>query len=93
MDQEPTPERLSQISTIWADLFAAHGGPPTEIGMARERLLVRYTPAVYGYLLGATRDRGAADELFQEFALRLIRGDFQRWTRDAAGSATSCGRR
>ena len=33
-------ERLSQISTIWTDLFLAHRGQPQEAGPARERLLI-----------------------------------------------------
>jgi RNA polymerase sigma-70 factor (ECF subfamily) len=36
-----------------------------------------YGGAVHRYLLGALRDPDAADELFQEFALRLLRGDFK----------------
>jgi RNA polymerase sigma-70 factor (ECF subfamily) len=38
----------------------------------------RYCGAVYRYLLGAVRDEEAALELFQEFALRFMRGDFRR---------------
>ena len=38
----------------------------------------RYSPAIYRYLLGAVRDTDTADELFQEFALRFLRGDFKR---------------
>src|SRR5262249_31736613 len=34
--------------------------------------------AIYRYLLGAVRDPEMADELFQEFALRFVRGDFRR---------------
>jgi RNA polymerase sigma-70 factor (ECF subfamily) len=40
--------------------------------------LQRYGAAVYRYLLGALRDEVAAEELFQEFALRFVRGDFHR---------------
>src|SRR5262249_46041323 len=36
--------------------------------------------AVHRYLLGALRDEEAADELFQEFALRFLSGDFRRVT-------------
>ncbi|HEY6562858.1 MAG TPA: sigma-70 family RNA polymerase sigma factor, partial [Pirellulaceae bacterium] len=41
-------------------------------------LLHRYCGAIYRYLLGAVRDADAAEELSQEFALRFVRGDFQR---------------
>src|SRR4051812_21826016 len=70
-------ERLSQISTAWTDLFQAHRGPMPALGEARRRVLTRYSTAVYRYLLGAVRDRDVADDLFQEFALRLMRGAFQ----------------
>jgi len=70
--------RISQISTVWSDLFSLREGPAEAAGEAQRRLLVRYSPAIYNYLLGATRDREVADELFQEFALRLARNDFRR---------------
>jgi RNA polymerase sigma factor (sigma-70 family) len=41
-------------------------------------LIQRYQGAAYRYLLGAIRDAEAADELFQEFALRVMRGAFCR---------------
>jgi hypothetical protein len=48
MKQSSIHERLSQISTIWADLFQAHCGTPVEVGRAQERLLLRYQTAVHG---------------------------------------------
>src|SRR5204862_1035092 len=41
-------------------------------------VLERYQSAAYRYLLGGVRNLDAADELFQEFALRFVRGDFRR---------------
>jgi RNA polymerase sigma-70 factor (ECF subfamily) len=38
----------------------------------------RYCGAVYRYFLGAVHDEDAALELFHEFALRFLRGDFRR---------------
>jgi len=70
--------RLSQIVTDWDDLWEAHRGPGEVTGEAQRRLLMRYSPAVYGYLLGAVHDPDVADDLFQEFALRLVRGAFGR---------------
>ena len=70
-------DRLSQISTPWTDLVEAHGGPMPTLDEARRRVLMRYSIVVYRYLLGAVRDRDAADDLFQEFALRLMRGAFR----------------
>src|SRR5262245_60311220 len=37
----------------------------------------RYSGAAYRYLLGAARDPDAADDLYQEFCLRVLRGDFK----------------
>jgi RNA polymerase sigma-70 factor (ECF subfamily) len=70
--------RLSQIATPWTDLDQAHAGTLPALDAARRRLLLRYSPAVYSYLIGAVRDPDIADDLFQEFALRLMRGAF-RW--------------
>ena len=38
----------------------------------------QYRDAIQNYLRAATRDTDAADELYQDFALRFVRGDFQR---------------
>jgi RNA polymerase sigma-70 factor (ECF subfamily) len=71
-----TPNNLSQFSTIWADVRDAHDSDPVLARAAQERLLRRYESAVRRYLRAAVRDADAADDLFQEFALRLARGDF-----------------
>src|SRR5438105_12976441 len=77
MDADTLQKRLSQISTAWSLVARAHG--PVEADSAALTALVeRYQAAVYRYLLAATRDPDVADELFQEFALRLVRGDFGR---------------
>ena len=44
---------------------------------AQRELLERYGRAAKRYLLGALRDSNAADEVFQEFALRFVRGDLR----------------
>lgn len=67
-------EYLSQIETMWTVVRQAHAGTADEVGAAQARLLKRYGLAVSRYL----RDNEAADDLFQEFALRLLRGDFKR---------------
>jgi DNA-directed RNA polymerase specialized sigma24 family protein len=75
---ENAPEsRLSQFSTAWTALFRAHAGPTDEGRAARQRLLELYGTPVYRYLRAGVREPDAADELYQEFALRLVRGDFQ----------------
>jgi RNA polymerase sigma-70 factor (ECF subfamily) len=70
--------RLSHLATPWSDLEQAHGGGLPALDEARRRLLQHYSPAVYSYLLGAVRDPDVAADLFQEFALRLMRGAFRR---------------
>jgi RNA polymerase sigma-70 factor (ECF subfamily) len=71
-------EHLSQIETMWTAIRQAHGGEGASVGAAQERLLHRYSLAVHRYLRGALRDADAADEVFQEFTLRFVRGDFKR---------------
>jgi RNA polymerase sigma-70 factor (ECF subfamily) len=71
-------DRLDELSTWWSVLFEAHGDSAEAARAAQERLLERYGPAVRRYLLAAVRDEHAADDLFGEFALRLVRGDFRQ---------------
>jgi RNA polymerase sigma-70 factor (ECF subfamily) len=68
-------EHLSQIATMWTLVRQAHSG--SQMGSAQTQLMNRYHGAVYRYLLGALRDKDAADDLFQEFALRFLRGDYR----------------
>jgi RNA polymerase sigma factor (sigma-70 family) len=77
MDAKGLNEHLSQISTQWSLLFAAHAGPADSSAEAQRRLLERYAGVVYRYLLGAVRDADTAAELCQEFALRFLRGSFR----------------
>jgi RNA polymerase sigma-70 factor (ECF subfamily) len=77
MNPERMQLHLSHISTLWSLVRQAHQGTaPAET--AKWRLLERYSGAAYRYLLGALGDADAADDLFQEFSLRLLRGDFRR---------------
>jgi len=78
MSSTPLPDRLSQISTLWTILRQAHATSPEEARRAQERLLQRYSVAVFQYLSAAVRDPHVAQDLFQEFALRFVRGDFWR---------------
>jgi RNA polymerase sigma-70 factor (ECF subfamily) len=71
-------ERIDELSTWWSVLFEAHGESAEAAQAAQERLLERYGPAVRRYLLAAVRDPHTADDLFGEFALRLVRGDFRQ---------------
>lgn len=68
--------RLSRIDTPWSILRRAHDGSDPSIQWARQSLVDRYGGAVRRYLRAVLRSEEAADEVFQEFALRLVRGDF-----------------
>jgi RNA polymerase sigma-70 factor (ECF subfamily) len=77
MESEKADQRLSQIGTMWTALFKAHGDQAEEANVARQRILERYGPAIYRYFRGAVHDLNIAEELFQEFALRFVRGAFK----------------
>src|SRR5436190_1211325 len=72
---------LSNIDTLWTAVHQAHhdGTLATD---ARRRLLERYSGGVRRYLLGATRDQDAAEDLFQEFAVLFLRGGLPGADRD-----------
>jgi RNA polymerase sigma-70 factor (ECF subfamily) len=78
VEQPVTNDRLSQIETHWSAVLQAHTPTAAGAAEARNRQIVRYTGAVYRYLLGAVRDPDAAADLCQEFAVRFLRGDFRR---------------
>jgi RNA polymerase sigma-70 factor (ECF subfamily) len=78
MDDQELSQRLSRISTVWTMVFRAHAGAADAATGALWQLVQRYHGAAYRYLLGAIRDADGAGELAQEFALRLVRGDFGR---------------
>jgi RNA polymerase sigma-70 factor (ECF subfamily) len=71
-------DRLSRIDTHWSKVLRAHAASDVDAREARQGLLSRYGGAVYRYLLAAVRDRETADDLFQEFSLQFLRGDFRR---------------
>jgi RNA polymerase sigma-70 factor (ECF subfamily) len=78
VDQQALNPHLSQIATLWSVVCQAHQGTDGAMAEARRQLLERYGNAVYRYLLKALRGADAADDVFQEFALRFVRGDFKR---------------
>jgi RNA polymerase sigma factor (sigma-70 family) len=78
MEEELLQSRLSRISTIWTLVAGAGKSSPDGEREACLALIQRYQGAAYRYLLGALRDPDAADDLFQEFALRVIQGAFRR---------------
>jgi RNA polymerase sigma-70 factor (ECF subfamily) len=78
VDAAETSNRLSRINTQWTLVFEANKGAANDAMRAQQELMQRYCGAIYRYLLAAVRDPDAADDLSQEFALRLVRGDFRR---------------
>jgi RNA polymerase sigma-70 factor (ECF subfamily) len=68
-------QRLSQISTAWSLLSRARRPPDDPEAAAWGALIERYHTAAYRYLTAVTRDPDLAAELFQEFAVRFLRGD------------------
>lgn len=75
---EPVDVRLNDISTQWSAVQRAHGKPASAAITARQNLLKQYQTAALRYLRGAIRDEDAVHDLFQEFVMRLLRGDFHR---------------
>jgi RNA polymerase sigma factor (sigma-70 family) len=78
MNQAEMDERLSRIATMWTVVFQAHAAGADTVVAARNRLMLRYSGAIYRYLLGAVRDPDVANDLCQDFAIRFLRGDFRR---------------
>jgi DNA-directed RNA polymerase specialized sigma24 family protein len=71
-------QRLSQISTAWTLLARARGRSDDPEARAWAALIERYHEAAYRYLAAIVRDPDVAAELFQEFAVKFLRGDFGR---------------
>ena len=74
MDSLELEGHLSQIQTLWTLVRQRHAGS-AEKATAQRRLIDRYGGAVLRYLRGALHDPNAAEEVFQEFAYRLLHGD------------------
>lgn len=77
-------DRLSQIPTLWTVVRRAHADQAshatshaTSHAAAQQEMLERYGGAIRRYLLGAFRDQAAADDAYQEFALRFLKGDYR----------------
>lgn len=75
MDANEMNSRISRIETVWTLVRDAH--QPHQGQAAQELLLRRYTEAIYRYLLGILKDPNGADEVYQEFALKFVRGAFR----------------
>jgi RNA polymerase sigma-70 factor (ECF subfamily) len=73
-----TESWLTRIETNWTLVGQAHADRDAQAMPARHDLLERYCGAARRYLLAASRSEADTEELCQEFALRLLRGDFKR---------------
>jgi DNA-directed RNA polymerase specialized sigma24 family protein len=78
MDRADIDRHISQMSTSWTHVQHAHEDSGTRAAAARGEILERYGAAICRYLMAATRDREAADELFQELAVKVLQGDFRK---------------
>jgi RNA polymerase sigma factor (sigma-70 family) len=78
MSSSESNPRLSDIQTLWSVVCQAHQESGGVAATARRQLLERYGGAARRYLLGVLRDPEAADEVFQELAVRLLQGDLHR---------------
>ena len=77
MPANESPSRLSRIETLWSVVQRAHGDDPANQLPAQQELLDLYGSAIKRYLLAATRNEDVADDLFQQFAVKFINGDFK----------------
>src|SRR5262249_58424821 len=68
--------------TMWTALARAHHGEADADHNLLAGLIERYQGAAYRYLTAATGDPDVAADLFQEFAVRFLRGDFRRASPD-----------
>jgi DNA-directed RNA polymerase specialized sigma24 family protein len=75
MEIDENNQRLNLLATSATLVREALHGADADRRDAQGKLLERYGGAVRRYLQASTRDAEAADELFQEFALRLCQGN------------------
>jgi RNA polymerase sigma-70 factor (ECF subfamily) len=77
VEPDDIEQHLSHIETAWSVVARARGSRDSGIA-ARQSLLLRYHRAVFRYVLGMVRSPQVAEELCQEFAVRFLRGDFDK---------------
>jgi RNA polymerase sigma-70 factor (ECF subfamily) len=78
MSDTSSENNLNRISTLWTVVRNAHDRSGEAASVALATLVERYSGAVRRYLLGALHDQHAADDLAQEFSLRMVRGDLRQ---------------
>ena len=75
-------DRLSQIETAWSIVRRAHSDSSPSARDAQEQLLKQYGAAIHRYLQAALRDSAAAVDVYQDFAVRFVRGHFHNASQD-----------
>ena len=75
-------ERLSQIETLWSVVRNAHQTDEAGARDAQRQLLEQYGNAIQRYLNAKLRDPAAADDIYQDFAIKFVRGDFHKASPD-----------
>lgn len=71
-------DRLSQIETLWSVVRSAHQSDEEAAREAQRKLLQQYGNAIQRYLNAKLRDPAAADDVYQDFAVKFVRGDFHK---------------
>jgi RNA polymerase sigma factor (sigma-70 family) len=72
---DPNP-RIDAISTRWSLMGLAGGGSPETAAEARRQLVLRYSPAIRGYVRAIVFEADDAEELAQDVIVRMLKGDF-----------------
>ncbi len=77
MERETDELRIDAIQTRWSLVRNAHApGAAHSAEDARRLLVMRYIPAIRRYVGAIVKDAEEADDLAQDFAMRLMKGDF-----------------
>ena len=69
--------RLSRIETLWSVVQRAHNSNQQVASSAQRDLLNRYGSAIRRYLGASLKNPEVANDLYQEFAVKFIQGDFK----------------
>lgn len=73
---------IDEISTLWTILGNANNGDSDECRIAQQLILNRYEHAIRRYLMGALRRPDWVEEAYQDFAVKLLRGDYKNADRE-----------
>ena len=73
--------RLSQIETLWSVIRQAHNEDESAARDAQRKLLEQYGSAIQRYL-NSKLPEAVADDIYQDFAIKFVRGDLQNASPD-----------